>query len=100
VVQERRYMAFYVKAASNLVLVFSYTSQLIQFDDKNVTYQKNVIIYDNGTPKIYDFGLVRVLFPDGSSGMTTTTPHWGTPKYLAPELLKGKAHMGFRLYGL
>lgn len=36
-----------------------------------------------------DFGLVRIFLDEGSSGMTTTTAHTGTERYLAPELVNG-----------
>ncbi|KAG8805291.1 hypothetical protein FRC19_007989, partial [Serendipita sp. 401] len=47
----------------------------------------NILIDENWTPRICDFGLVRILLEEGCSGMTTTTPHTGTERYLAYELI-------------
>lgn len=47
----------------------------------------NVIIDDSGHPRICDFGLAQIFYDEPGSGMTTTTEHTGTERYLAPELL-------------
>lgn len=47
----------------------------------------NVIIDDSGCPRICDFGLAQIFYDEPGSGMTTTTEHTGTDRYLAPELL-------------
>ncbi|KIM20322.1 hypothetical protein M408DRAFT_82174, partial [Serendipita vermifera MAFF 305830] len=47
----------------------------------------NVIIDDSGCPRICDFGLAQIFYDEADSGMTTTTEHTGTDRYLAPELL-------------
>jgi serine/threonine protein kinase len=49
--------------------------------------QRNILIDDHGKAQLCDFGLVRVLLEEGNSGMTTTTAHTGTLRYLAYELL-------------
>jgi serine/threonine protein kinase len=40
-----------------------------------------------GAPRICDFGLARVFLEAESTGMTTTSEHTGTTRYLAPELV-------------
>jgi len=50
-------------------------------------WQGNVLIWDDGTPKICDFGLVRIFLEEGSSGLTTTTAHTGTERFLSQELV-------------
>ncbi|KIM26051.1 hypothetical protein M408DRAFT_330824 [Serendipita vermifera MAFF 305830] len=47
----------------------------------------NVIIDDSGCPRICDFGLAQIFYDETDSGLTTTTEHTGTGRYLAPELL-------------
>jgi serine/threonine protein kinase len=48
----------------------------------------NVLIDDSGNAQICDFGLMRIYLEEGSSGMTTTSAHTGTDRYLAYELVK------------
>lgn len=48
----------------------------------------NVLIDDHGKPQICDFGLISIYLEEGNSGMTTTSPHTGTDRYLAYELLQ------------
>ncbi|PVF94368.1 kinase-like protein [Serendipita vermifera] len=47
----------------------------------------NVLIDRDGTPKLCDFGLSKILQEGFSCGLTTTTAHTGTARYLAPELV-------------
>lgn len=40
-----------------------------------------------GKARICDFGLVRIIGQEAGRGYTTTTPHLGTARYSAPELI-------------
>ncbi|MEW6543324.1 MAG: protein kinase [Nitrospirota bacterium] len=49
----------------------------------------NILMASDGKVKIADFGLARVA--EGSTAMTRTGTVMGTPKYMAPEQIQGKA---------
>ncbi|PVF98369.1 kinase-like protein [Serendipita vermifera] len=52
----------------------------------------NILIDDYGVAKICDFGLVHILMrKDGHSGMTTTSAHTGTARYLPYELVTSQS---------
>lgn len=50
----------------------------------------NVLLTQEGTPKITDFGLAKML--DRDDGHTQTGQAHGTPSYMAPEQAEGKLH--------
>ncbi|KAG8833186.1 hypothetical protein FRC17_011185 [Serendipita sp. 399] len=47
----------------------------------------NVLLDENGNPRICDFGLARLMLEECDSGLTTTSAHTGTARYLAYELV-------------
>ena len=50
----------------------------------------NILLAADGTPKITDFGLAKLL--DLDSGLTRTDSIMGSPGYMAPEQAEGHAH--------
>jgi serine/threonine protein kinase len=48
-----------------------------------------VLIDDDNAARICDFGLIRLLNMDERTGVTTTTGHTGTVRYLCYEMLTG-----------
>jgi serine/threonine protein kinase len=53
----------------------------------NFLLELNVLISKTGVGQLCDFGLSRLIQARSGSGMTTTTAHTGTIRYLARELV-------------
>lgn len=49
--------------------------------------QGNILIDENRNARICDFGLAHIFLEEGHSGMTTTSQHTGTERYLAYEMI-------------
>ena len=47
----------------------------------------NILMTDDGTPKITDFGLAKSI--ENDSGLTRTESILGSPRYMAPSKPKG-----------
>jgi eukaryotic-like serine/threonine-protein kinase len=52
----------------------------------------NILISEDGAPKVSDFGLAKQLESD--DGLTRTDAVLGTPSYMAPEQAEGKKQIG------
>jgi serine/threonine protein kinase len=49
-----------------------------------------VLVDDHGVAKLCDFGLLRLVHESAPTGMTTTSSHTGTVRYLSYELISIK----------
>lgn len=72
------------QVAAGLACVHSQRPAVLHRDIK----PENIQITDEGTVKIFDFGLAR---SDDEAAVTAAGKTIGTPDYMAPELLRGKA---------
>jgi len=50
----------------------------------------NILISENGTPYLSDFGIAKVLEIEETQDLTTTGMGVGTPEYMSPEQAEGK----------
>ena len=51
----------------------------------------NILITSDGTPRLLDFGIARILDPQESGGsLTRSALHFLTPEYASPEQLRGE----------
>jgi serine/threonine protein kinase len=48
------------------------------------------VLVDNGVALLCDFGLLRLVHDSAPTGMTTTSSHTGTTRYLSYELVSRK----------
>ncbi len=51
--------------------------------------QGNVLVDEHCNPKLTDFGL-STMYGAGTTTMGTRSGHFGTPRFMAPELLMGE----------
>ena len=83
-----------------LALVPHICSALQYAHDKGVVHRdikpENILIDRNGTIKIADFGLAKLMGNEGSRRLTGTRQVMGTPHYMAPEQIENPAAVDHR----
>ncbi|WHZ18007.1 MAG: hypothetical protein OJF55_000156 [Rhodanobacteraceae bacterium] len=94
IAQWARERALTVRATVELMLRIC---DAVQFAHRNLIVHSdikpsNILVSADGTPKLLDFGIAKVLAQEGDSGeRTRTLVQLLTPDYAAPELLAGGA---------
>jgi hypothetical protein len=66
---------------------YAHDNQVLHRDLKSA----NVLLAADGTPKLSDFGLAKLLDADAAAGQTHTDTVMGTPSYMSPEQAAGDA---------
>ena len=76
--------------------LFRLVCEAVQYAHQNLVVHRdikpsNILVAKEGTPKLLDFGISKVLDPRASTGMTITRRELRmlTPDYASPEQLKG-----------
>jgi serine/threonine protein kinase len=67
-------------------LAYSHEKKVIHRDVK----PSNILFSKEGTPKISDFGIAKILESENTVELTGTAVAVGTPEYMAPEQIVGK----------
>jgi serine/threonine protein kinase len=77
--------------------LFSKVCEAVQYaHEKSIVHRDlkptNILVTDEGTPKVLDFGISKVLAPHpfGQSPITKTGARCMTPAYASPEQMRGK----------
>lgn len=90
---EKRKIVSEVVAAIEYLHTSNEQNPIAHCDIKN----QNILLDDKNVVKLCDFGLSAVKSAQASSSRTCATPGQGTPRYAAPEVLRGEV---LRMTGL
>jgi serine/threonine protein kinase len=88
--------------AVNILLPLADALQVLH--DRKIVHRdvkpSNILFDAYGTPKLADFGMLKMLEHKNSSAVTATDLTVGTPAYMAPELIDAKTSPAIDQYAL
>ena len=75
--------------------LFTAVCDAVQYAHRNLVVHRdlkpsNILVGSDERPKLLDFGVAKLLAPDGEKGATPTAMQLLTPDYAAPEQLRGE----------
>lgn len=77
--------------------LFRKVCEAVSYAHRNLVIHRDlkpshVLVDQDGTPKLLDFGIAKLLSPDGEPAASSTrTLHWAlTPEYASPEQVRGE----------
>ena len=75
--------------------MFVTVAEATQYAHRNLVVHRdlkptNILIARDGTVKLLDFGLAKLLAPSIDGATSLTTQRWMTPEYAAPEQIQGR----------
>ena len=76
--------------------LFSSVCDAVEYAHKNLVVHRdikpgNILVTADGSPKLLDFGIAKLLAPDCSEALQTrTTERMMTPEYASPEQVRGE----------
>lgn len=83
-------MTVHVGRSIALALKHAHDSNIVHRDVKPA----NILIEDDGTVLLTDFGIAKTIDSDGEADLTNVNIMMGTAKYLAPEQVQGRPLTG------
>src|SRR5262249_40946291 len=79
---------------SERLKLFRLVCSAVQHAHRNLVVHRdlkpgNILVNQDGAPKLLDFGLAKLLAPDATDSRTRTEQRLLTPDYASPEQLRG-----------
>src|SRR5690606_11886872 len=77
--------------------LFQKVAEVVHFAHRNLVVHRdlkpsNILVTNDGSVKLLDFGIAKLLDPEGDrEAVTRTGNRWMTPEYAAPEQVRGEA---------